>query len=54
MVQEKRIHLVKVPGELNRSDLLTKHLAAARMTKLLNDMGFYFEIGTSNLALKAT
>ena len=54
LVQEKRIHLVKVPGELNRSDLLTKHLAAARMTKLLNDMGFYFEIGTSNLALKAT
>ena len=54
MALDKRIRLFKVPGELNRSDLLTKHLATARMTKLLNGLGYFFTKGNSSLALKAT
>ena len=53
LVTAGRVKLFKVPGEINRSDLLTKHLPAARMVKLLAGLHFSFEQGISELALKA-
>ena len=41
-------------GDVNRSDLLTKHLAAPRMRRLLADMNFAPASGHSSLALRET
>ena len=43
----------KIRGEDNRSDLMTKHLQAPRLVKLLQAMGYDYVDGQSRLALKA-
>ena len=45
--------LIKVPGEENRSDLMTKYLQAPRQDMLLEALGYEKVSGQSKLALKA-
>ena len=42
LATKKIIKIDKIPTEWNRSDLLTKNLAAPRMEMLLKAMGFEF------------
>ena len=53
LIANNRVALQKIAGDVNRSDLLTKHLAAPRMNRLLADMGFARASGHSSLALRA-
>ena len=53
VVASGAVELKKIPGESHRSDLMTKHLAAPRMEKLLVAMDFEFAAGRSKLALRA-
>ena len=47
------VRLDKVPGEKNRSDLMTKYLAQQRSDKLLFMCGCEFREGVHGLAFKA-
>ena len=42
LIQSQEVKLQKIPTEENRSDLLTKHLQAPRMNKLLKALGFHY------------
>jgi hypothetical protein len=53
LVSEKRLVLKKVDGAKNRSDLLTKHLAAPRLRELLAACGCVVLAGRHVLALSA-
>ncbi len=53
LIADGLITLQKISGDINRSDLLAKHLAATRMKRLLGDMNFKIAGGSSNLALQA-
>jgi hypothetical protein len=51
--QDGVIRLDKVPGERNRSDLMTKYLPAQRADKLLVMSGCEFREGVHGLAFRA-
>ena len=53
VVSRRDVSLVKIGTEVNRSDLLTKGLAAPRMEDLLSKMGYEFVSGKSKVALSA-
>ena len=53
LVAAGTVTLRKIPGEINRSDLMTKHLQAHRMKELLSALGFVFMTGKSRLGLSA-
>ena len=52
-VADQEVLLHKIPGEENRSDLMTKYLQAPRQNKLLEAMGYEAASGQSSLAVKA-
>ena len=52
-VADQEVMLIKIPGEENRSDLMTKYLQAPRQDKLLEALGYEKVSGQSKLALKA-
>ena len=54
LVASGAIQLVRVAGEENRSDLMTKHLARPRLEKLVVGLGFEFAYGTAQLELKSS
>ena len=53
-VTSKKILLKKVLGELNISDLGTKHVPAVLLLRHLKAMGFYFADGKADISLGAT
>ena len=52
-VADQEVLLQKIPGEENRSDLMTKYLQAPRQNMLLEALGYEVVEGHSRLALKA-
>ena len=54
VLRDKLVTLGKVWGEVNRSDLGTKHLAAPRMWLLLGNAGYHRTAGKHDLALSAS
>ena len=52
-VRSQRVVLLRVPGEMNRADVGTKHLSAPRMEYLLKLMMCNSNDGRSRLALRA-
>ena len=54
LVQEGSIASTKIPGEEKRSDMMTKHLAAAKQNEFLDKLEYVYLDGQSSLALKGT
>jgi len=54
ILRDKLVTLDKIWGEVNRSDLGTKHLAAPRMWELLRATGYHRADGSHELALSAS
>ena len=52
-VADQEVMLIKIPGEENRSELMTKYLQAPKQDKLLEALGYEKVSGQSKLALKA-
>ena len=53
LVQDKVLGIQMTPGDSNPSDLGTKHVEGPRIVKLLQGIRFFFESGSSAIALKA-